>query len=235
MKIRAILLSNSTCHGRAYLDHAIDEIAEFLGGVRRLAFVPFALNDHTAYGAKVADRLRGIGVEVTALREDGRAARHVEEAEAIFVGGGNTFRLLDRLQRNGILDPLRRRALAGMPYLGASAGTVIAGPTIKTTNDMPIVHPRSLDAIGLVPFQINCHYLDADPSSTHMGETRETRLREFHEENDMAVVGLREGAWLRAEEGRILLKGEVGARVFVKGKAPIEERPGADLTSLCTR
>jgi dipeptidase E len=100
---------------------------------------------------------------------------------------------------------------------------------------MPIVHPRSLDALGLVPFQVNCHYLDADPSSTHMGETRETRLREFHEENDAAVVGLREGAWLRAEEGRILLKGEVGARVFVKGQAPIEERPGADLTSLGIR
>jgi len=233
--LRAILLSNSTCHGRAYLDHAIDEIAEFLGGAKRVAFVPFALNDHTSYGAKVKDRLRGIGVEVTTLREDGRATRHVADAEAIFVGGGNTFRLLDGLLRNAILDPIRQRVLAGMPYLGASAGTVVAGPTIRTTNDMPIVFPRSLDALGLVPFQINCHYLDPDPASRHMGETRETRLREFHEENDTSVVGLREGAWLRAEGGRVVLRGETGARVFVKGEAPVERRPGADLTPLCAR
>jgi len=235
MSTRGILLSNSTCHGREYLDHAIDDIAELLGGATRVVFVPFALHDHAAYGAKAADRLRRIGLKVTTILEDGRAARLVAEAEAIFVGGGNTFRLLDRLVRNGILAPIRQRALAGMPYLGASAGTVIAGPTIKTTNDMPIVHPASLDALGLVPFQLNCHYLDPDPASTHMGESRETRLREFHEENETAVLGLREGAWLRAEGGRVLLGGTAGAKLFVRGRAPAEQPPGADLSALCAR
>jgi len=233
--VRLLLLSNSTCHGAGYLDHAAPALTRFLDGVSRAAFVPFALLDHEAYGAKARDRFRSFGIDMATLREDGKARQLVEEAQALFVGGGNTFRLLDRLHRNGLLDPIRRRASEGMPYIGASAGTVVAAPTIRTTNDMPIVQPPTLDALGLVPFQINCHYIDADPSSTHMGETRETRLREFHEENDTAVVGLREGAWLRVEEGRVALEGAYGARIFVKGKAPFDRAPGTDLGELLAR
>jgi dipeptidase E len=119
-----------------------------------------------------------------------------------------------------------------MPYAGASAGANLACPTIKTTNDMPIVQPPSFDALGLVPFQINPHYLDPDPGSTHMGETRETRIREFHEENATPVVGLREGAMLRVEDGGVWLKGVAGARVFRRGQDPVEAQPGSRLDEL---
>ena len=231
--MKLLLLSNSTNHGMGFLDHAIDEIGDFMKGVRRVAFVPFALYDQAGYGARVARRLASIGLDVETIREDGSAPGAVERAEAIFVGGGNTFRLLLKLQRGALLDPIRRRALAGLPYLGSSAGTVIAAPTIKTTNDMPIVEPAGFASLGLIPFQINPHYVDPDPSSTHMGETRETRLFEFLEENDTVVVGLREGAFLRVEGGRALLKGSRGARIFARDAEPVEHAPGADLSFLC--
>jgi dipeptidase E len=218
-----------------YLDHAADEIAAFLAEGRRLAFVPFALHDHEGYGAKVRERLAPLGIEVTTVRADGSGAEAIGAADAVFVGGGNTFRLLDRLQRKHILDLIRKRSGGGMPYIGSSAGSVIAGPTIRTTNDMPIMQPASFDSLGLVPFQLNCHYLDVDPASTHMGETRETRLREFHEENDTTIVGLREGAILRVEGDDIRLRGNAGARIFVKGSEPAEHPPGADLSFLASR
>jgi len=229
---RLLLLSNSTNHGAGYLDHAIDAMASFLGPVRRVLFVPFALRDWTGYTAKARERLARAGIEVTGATADAPAAAAVEEAEAVFVGGGNTFRLLDRLQRSGLLEVLRRRAAAGMPYLGASAGTNIAAPTIKTTNDMPIVQPAGFSALGLVPFQINPHYVDADPSSRHMGETREERLREYLEENEAPVLGLREGAWVRVDGERMALGGANGARLFRRGADPLELAPGADLAGL---
>ncbi|HEY2943488.1 MAG TPA: dipeptidase PepE [Vicinamibacteria bacterium] len=229
---RLLLLSNSTEHGRGYLDHAMPDIRDFLGPVRRVVFVPFALRDREAYTAKVRTRFEPEGIAVHGLRPEGSESAVVETAEAVFVGGGNTFRLLDTLQRTGMLEAVRRRARAGAPYLGASAGTNIAAPTIKTTNDMPIVQPASFDALGLVPFQINPHYVDADPSSRHMGETREERLREFLEENDAVVVGLREGAWLRVEERRARLGGLRGARIFRRDRDPEEVAPGATLDGL---
>jgi len=229
---RLLLLSNSTNHGGSYLDHALGAILPFLGGARRLVFVPFALRDWTAYTAKVRERFAPAGIEVQGLTEDSGGSAALEKAEAVFVGGGNTFRLLDRLQRSGLLDILRQRAAAGMPYLGASAGTNIAAPTIRTTNDMPIVQPASFSALGLVPFQINPHYLDADPSSRHMGETREERLREFLEENDTPALALREGAWLRVEGDRARLEGANGARIFRRGAEPEEVAPGAALDHL---
>jgi len=232
MTMRLLLLSNSTEHGQGYLDHAMPAIRDLLGPVRRLAFVPFALRDREAYTAKVRTRFEKEGIEVQGLRPAGSEAPVLEAAEAVFVGGGNTFRLLDTLQRTGLLDALRRRARAGAPYLGASAGTNIAAPTIKTTNDMPIVQPASFSALGLVPFQINPHYLDADPSSRHMGETRDDRLREFLEENDAVVVGLREGAWLRVEGSGVSLGGRRGARIFRRRHEPEEAGPGAILDAL---
>ena len=232
MPRRLLLISNSTNHGQGYLDHAASEIDAFLGPIRRLVFVPFALKDRQAYGATVAKRLAALGIEVEALTADEAGRRAVREAEAVFTGGGNTFRLLKTLQESGILPLLKERALAGMPYLGSSAGTNLAAPTIRTTNDLPIVEPASFDALGLVPFQINPHYLDPDPGSTHMGETRETRLKEFHEENETPVVGLREGAWLRVEGDRATLGGARGARIFRRGQEPEERKTGESLDDL---
>lgn len=224
-----LLLSNSTSFGGGYLDHAMPAIRELLGAARTILFVPFALNDHSAYTGTVRERFARERIEVEPLTPDAGGASGLDAAEAVFVGGGNTFRLIDGLERAKLLDPLRRRALEGMPYLGSSAGSVIAAPTLKTTNDMPIVEPASFVALGLVPFQINAHYIDADPSSRHMGETREQRIREFLEENDQAVVGLREGAWIRVEGASCRLGGTAGARVFRRSRDPVEVSPGSPL------
>lgn len=232
MPRRLLLISNTTNHGQGPLDHVIDEIGGFLGPVRRLVFIPFALQDRAGYTARIGGRLASIGVEVEALSDDEAGRRMLESAEAVFTGGGNTFRLLKTLQDAGLLPVLRERARAGMPYLGSSAGTNIAAPTIRTTNDMPIVEPASFDALGLVRFQINPHYLDPDPGSTHMGETREQRIKEFHEENETPVVGLREGAWIRVEGDHAALGGARGARIFRPGREPEERKTGDSLDDL---
>jgi len=229
---RLLLFSNSTNHGQGYLDHGIEEIRDFLGGIGRVLFVPFALHDRAGYAAKFRERLAREGIEVDELVADATARRLIETAGAVFVGGGNTFRLLRIVQEERLLAPLRERALAGMPYLGASAGINLACPTIRTTNDMPIVEPPSFDALGLVPFQINPHYLDPEPGSTHMGETREQRLTEFLEDNDRVVVGLREGAWIRVEGESARLGGARGARILRRGTEPEERPPGATLDDL---
>jgi dipeptidase E len=227
-----MLLSNSTNYGGGYLDHAMADIRAFLGGVPEVLFVPFALKDREAYTARAAARLGREGIAVRAVTADAEGRGAVERAEAVFVGGGNTFRLLKTLRQGGLLDPIAERARAGMRYLGASAGTNIAAPTIRTTNDMPIVEPGGLDALGLVPFQINPHYLDPDPATRHMGETREERIREFLEENDRVVVGLREGAWLRVDGARLSLHGAAAARIFRPGAPPREVSPGEPLDEL---
>jgi dipeptidase E len=228
--LRLLLLSNSTNHRSGYLDHAMADILSFLGPARRLAFVPFALKDQAAYAAKAQQRFAQEGLEVAAVTEDGGAAT-LDAAEAVFVGGGNTFRLVHLLQRSGLLERLRRRAQEGLPYLGASAGTNVAAPTIMTTNDMPIVQPAGFEALGLVPFQINPHYLDPDPHSAHMGETRDDRLREYLEENDRVVIGLREGTWLHREGRALTLAGPSGARLFRRGHPPEEIAAGSSLDS----
>jgi dipeptidase E len=225
--MRLLLLSNSTNFGSSYLDHAIAAIREFLGPARRIAFVPLALHNREGYVAKARERFAREGIELAGVTPDARGIAALGEAEAVFVGGGNTFRLLDALQRSGLLEAIRERVGAGLPYLGASAGTNIAAPTIKTTNDMPIIQPRSFDALGFVPFQINPHYIDADPASRHMGETREERLREFLEENDVPVIGIREGTWLRREDTQMSLHGATGARLFRRGAEPQELRAGS--------
>ncbi|MES1245024.1 MAG: dipeptidase PepE [Acidobacteriota bacterium] len=232
MPRRLLLISNSTNHGQGFLDHCLAEIDDFLGPVRSLVFIPFALKEREIYGARSAERLADIGVRATTLTADEAGLGMIREAEAVFTGGGNTFRLLRTLQETGLLAALRERALAGMPYIGSSAGTNLATPTIRTTNDMPIVQPVSFDALGLVPFQINPHYIDPDSGSTHMGETREQRLREFHEENETPVVGLREGAWIRVEDRRAVLGGANGARIFRRDREPEERRSGASLDDL---
>jgi dipeptidase E len=232
---RLLLLSNSTNHGQGYLDHAMADVLALLGPVRRLLFVPFALKDQGAYTAKARERFAREGIEIEPLTENRDTADAVEGAEAVFVGGGNTFRLLDRLQRHDLLGRLRARVEGGLPYLGASAGTNVACPTVRTTNDMPIVEPVSLDAMGLVAFQINPHYLDPEPGSRHMGETREERLREYLEENEAPVVGLREGGWLRVVGTAAVLAGPHSARLFRRGRDPEEVPPGADVAEALAR
>lgn len=226
---RLLLLSTSSTYGRGYLEHAEAEIRRFLGNVRRVLFVPFALRVHDAYGAKARQGFARIGFEVDSLHEAADRVAAVRTAEAIFVGGGNTFRLLKTLYDLDLLGAIRGRVEEGMPYMGASAGSNIAAPTIRTTNDMPIVEPPSFDALGLVPFQINPHYLDADPSSTHMGETREQRLLQFLEENETAVIGLREPSMLVVENGACTLRGTASARLFRRGGDPIELAPNSEL------
>jgi dipeptidase E len=229
---RLLLLSNSTNHGAAYLDHAWHSIAEHLRGVKELVFVPFALRDLVAYTAKVRDRFAREGFLVRGLLGEAGDRVLLERAEAVFVGGGNTFRLLDLLQRGGLVALLRRRVREGMPYLGASAGSNVACPTLKTTNDMPIAQPASFQALHLLGFQLNPHYLDADPGGTHMGETREQRILEYLEDNETPVVGLREGSWLRVHDRELRLLGPRPARVFRRGQDPIEVAPWSDLAPL---
>jgi dipeptidase E len=230
---RLLLISSSTVHGSGYLDHCADEIRGFLGdGVSRVLFVPFALADRDGYAAKARERFAAMGYGLDSLHQAADPVAAVEAAEAVFVGGGNTFRLLLALDELGVVEPLRRRVAAGMPYLGTSAGSNVACPTIRTSNDMPIVEPPGFAALGLVAFQINPHYLDPDPASTHKGETREQRLREYHEENELPVVGLREGAMLRVEGEAVELRGTSGARVFRRGREPEERVPPARLEPL---
>jgi dipeptidase E len=229
---RLFLASNSTLHGQGYLDHCAPALVAFLGPARRIVFVPFALADRAGYVAKVRARLAPLGFEVEGLAAEGDPRPALARAEAVFVGGGNTFRLLATLQRLGALGPLCERVRAGMPYVGSSAGSNLACPTIRTTNDMPIVEPRGFEALGLVPFQINPHYQDPDPGSRHMGETREQRIAEYLEENERPVLGLREGAWLRREGARLELAGTTGARLFRRGRAPEELAPPARLDGL---
>jgi len=232
MHKRVLLISNSTVYGHGYLDHVESEIKSFLGSEQRVLFFPFALHDRDAYTAIVRTRFRDMGYPIQSAHQTAVPQKAVEEAEAIFIGGGNTFRLLKALQDLELIEPIRRKVSSGTPYVGSSAGSNVAGPTIKTTKDMPIVEPRSFDSLGLVPFQISPHYLDPDPDSTHMGETQEKRILQFLEENDTPVVGIREGAWLLCNGGNVTLKGQTGARIFRRGKVPVEATPGNEISKL---
>jgi dipeptidase E len=235
-----LLLSNSRPPGGAQpFAHARDVLAEHLGD-RTVWFVPYALADHDAYVAWVR---RTIDADIRPLHREADPAAVVGEADAVLVGGGNTFRLLHEVRRLGILDALR--ANDACRYTGSSAGTNLACPTIRTTNDMPIVDPGGLDALERVPFQVNPHYLDPDPASTHQGETREERIGEFHEVSAVPVVGLREGAWLHRTAdgaqrsstigtgGRLALGGNT-ARLFRRDQEPEELATGTDLSWLLT-
>ncbi|MDX3006358.1 dipeptidase PepE [Kribbella solani] len=227
-----LLLSNSATHGQPFLAHALDALRDVLTGVEEVVFVPYALADHDGYTATVRSALEPLGVRVTGAHS---AAPALESAQAIFVGGGNTFRLVKTLHDSGELAVIRSRVRGGTPYIGSSAGTNLAGPTLRTSNDMPIVQPPSFETLGLVPFQLNPHYLDPDPTSTHQGETREKRITEFLEENDVPVLGIREGTWLRLHDDRLVLGGlPAGARLFRRGVAPTEIATGTDLSELLT-
>ncbi|KAM5151549.1 alpha-aspartyl dipeptidase isoform 2-T3 [Mantella aurantiaca] len=230
-----LLISNSTLHGGGYLEHCQEHIQKFLGvRVKRVLFVPYALHDRDDYAKIARKKFESLGYGLDSIHEAADPVEAVQKSEAIFIGGGNTFRLLKALYDNGLVPAIRKRVIEdGIPYIGSSAGTNVATVSINTTNDMPIVYPPSLLALGLVPFNINPHYLDPDVNSRHMGETREQRISQYHEEPDTpSVLALREGCMLVVEGNKATLLGITKARLFLRGKIPTEHEPGQDFSFL---
>jgi dipeptidase E len=230
-----IIASTSTIHGGSYLDYLIEELKVLYENVSTVVFVPYARPggiSHDEYLAKCKAVFSTINIELKGLHNFEDPIKAIKESEGIFIGGGNTFVLVDRLYRNQLIQPLKDSINNGVPYLGTSAGSNICGLTMKTTNDMPIVYPESFNTLGSLPFNINPHYLDPDPNSEHMGETREMRISEFHKFNTQPVIGLREGSWLYVKNTQITLKGILDARVFEYGKIPYEISPETDLSHL---
>ena len=230
MNKKLLIVSTSTVHGKPYLEYLFDEIKDFFGKADEIVFIPYARPSgmtHDEYTAAAREKFEMIGIGVRGIHEFDDPMDAIRNAKGIFTGGGNSFLLLHQLLENNLIEPLRKRILDGMPYMGTSAGSNITGPTIGTTNDMPIVYPSTFDALGVIPWNINPHYLDPDPGSTHKGETRETRILEFLVFNNIKVVGLREGSWLRFENGNVELKGPLTARIFIQGREPFEYAPGS--------
>ena len=232
--MKLLLISNSTNAGEEYLRYPLQTIATFLQGVKEVVFVPYAAVtfSYAAYEKKVQERLGEIGIRVRSVHRAKDPRKMIREAEAICVGGGNTFALTKKMQEQGLMQAILRKIKAGTPYVGWSAGSNVCCPTICTTNDMPIVEPASFKAIGAVPFQINPHYLDANPEG-HAGETREQRILEYIEANPRRwVVGLREGCMLHYENDKLELIGSRPMRIFRKGVPIREVNAGDDLSFL---
>ncbi|GHA78272.1 dipeptidase PepE [Pontibacter akesuensis] len=235
MSRNLLLISTSTTHGTGYLEHAEEEIKALLQGKSSILFIPYARPSgisHKDYTDKARVPFEKWGISVTGVHEYDNPEKAVREAEAVFIGGGNTFVLLRNLYQNKLVQALQERVNKGMPYMGTSAGTNVAGKTIGTTNDMPIVHVKTFDALQLVPFNINPHFQDPEPNSKHMGETRDTRIAEFHHHNRQPVVGLREGSMLRIQGDRIRLHGPHTARIFLQSEKPMEFKPSDDFSFL---
>ena len=230
-----IIASTSTLHGSGYLNYLLEELSFFFKDTDTILFIPYARPggiSHEEYTQKAQEAFSQIGKQVKGIHEFGNPKDALKNAKGIFVGGGNTFVLLTQLYRNDVIKTLQDVIKDGTPYLGTSAGSNICGLTINTTNDMPIVYPPSFKALAMVPFNINPHYLDPDATSKHMGETRETRIQEFHAFNSQPVIGLREGSWLEVNGDSIILEGELDARIFEYNKAPYEVKTGTDLSAL---
>lgn len=232
---KMLIASTSTVYGSGFLEYLLSELGEFLKGIENLVFIPYARPggiSHDQYTSLVREALKSLDIKVRGIHEFESATRAVREAGAIFTGGGNTFVLLEQLYKEGLIEAIQKAVEGGVPYIGTSAGSNITGPTIMTTNDMPITDPPSLRALGLIPYNLNPHYLDPDPNSRHKGETRETRIKEFHCYNEQVVIGLREGSWISVEGDEMLLKGECSARIFKRGEEAYELEPGSRLIAL---
>ena len=233
--MKLLLISNSTMPGEPYLDYPKNEIKNFLGEKSVTAiFIPYAAVTFSfeVYAGKVEERFAEIGHHVTGIHTFADPVSAIKNAEAIVVGGGNTWQLVRMLHERGLMKAIREKVLNGTPYIGWSAGSNVACPTLRTTNDMPIIDPLGFDCTGLIPFQINPHYLDANPEG-HAGETREQRIEEFIEINpDVYVAGLREGCMFKLEVGKLELIGMKPCRIFKKGQLPVELSPGDDLSFL---
>lgn len=227
-----IIASTSTIHGSGYLEYLLDELKLHFKSADEILFVPYARpggishDDYTKIASKAISK---INKTVKGLHEFENPKEAIQNAQGIFVGGGNTFVLVNQLYKNDVISAIKNAIRVGTPYLGTSAGSNICGLTMNTTNDMPIVYPPSFKTLGLVPFNINPHYLDPIPNSTHMGETRETRIKEFHAFNTQPVIGLREGGWIDLKGDHLALKGTPDARIFEYGKAPYEIQTNSDL------
>ena len=222
---RILLASTSTVYGGTYLSYLQDELIDFFTGIDEILFVPYARPSgitHDEYTQIAQQFFNRVGKRIVGLHTFADPKKAIRQAKAIFTGGGNTFVLVNQLYGLEVMDVLREAVENGTLYMGTSAGSNIAGQTMQTTNDMPILYPPSFKTLGLVPFNINPHYLDPDPQSKHKGETRETRIKEFHVFNDTPVIGLREGSWLRVEDEKVSLKGDLTARIFLKGQEPYE-------------
>lgn len=233
--VNALLASTSTLHRQNYLEYLLPEISALFQDCKEIIFIPFARPGgitHQNYTSNVQKALDGLPFRVKGLHEFQDPVKALNESEGICTGGGNTFLLVEKLYRNNLMNVLKEQIKNGIPYLGTSAGTNIAGLTMQTTNDMPIIYPPSFQTLGIVPFNINPHYLDPDSNSTHKGETRETRIKEFHTLNTQPVVGLREGSWLELSAGEIVLKGTLSARIFKVDKVPFELTANSKLTDL---
>lgn len=230
-----IIASTSTLHNGSYLDYLLPELEKHFKDISTILFIPYARPGgitHDEYTAKAKEVFQKISKEVKGIHEFENPTEAVANAQAVFTGGGNTFLLVSELYRNNVIDALEQTLKNGTPYLGTSAGSNICGLTMGTTNDMPIIYPPSFRTLGMVPFNINPHYLDPDTSSTHMGETRETRINEFHKFNPQPVIGLREGSWLEVKGEKIILKGNLTARWFEANKTPIEIETETEISNI---
>ncbi|KMQ70538.1 dipeptidase PepE [Chryseobacterium koreense] len=230
--MNVLLASTSTLYGGNYLEYLTEEISTLFDGVDEIIFIPFARPggiSHEEYTQKAAEFFAKIDIKVKGLHEFDDRVSAINSGKGYFTGGGNTFLLVKTLHEENLMEILKKNVESGKPYLGTSAGSNIGGINMKTTNDMPIVYPPSFDCMGLVPFNLNPHYLDPDPDLKHNGETRETRIREFLTQNDTKVIGLREGNWIRKIGDRISVEGSELTRIFEKGKEPYEIAAGSEL------
>ncbi len=229
---KLIVASTSTIHGSGYLEYLLPTLSDHFKNVKTLLFIPYARPSgisYDAYTAKAKIAFKTINIDVKGIHEFQNSKEAVLNAEGIFTGGGNTFELVNQIYKNNIFDVLKEVVEGGTPYLGTSAGSNICGVSMMNTNDMPIVYPPSFKTLAFIPFNINAHYLDPIEGSKHMGETRETRIKEYHVYNTTSVIGLREGSWLKVDGDLITLQGELSARIFEKDKEPIESISGSKI------
>lgn len=227
-----IIASTSTIHGSEYLEYLLPTLSTHFRNVKNLLFIPYARPSGISYDdytAKAKAVFSTIHIDVKGIHEFKNPTKAILNAEAIFTGGGNTFELVNQIYKNNIFDVLKEVVENGIPYLGTSAGSNICGVDMMNTNDMPIVYPPSFKTLEFIPFNVNAHYLDSVEDSTHMGETRETRIKEFHEYNTTSVIGLREGSWLEVNGNSILLQGKLSARVFKQNEKPYELESGSEV------
>jgi dipeptidase E len=227
---KVLIVSTSTIYGTTYLEYILPEVKIFFEGKKDILFIPFARPSgisHDEYTALAKEKFATIGLNIKGVHEYENKVEAIKNAEGFFTGGGNTFLLVKELHELGLMSEIKKAVENGVPYMGTSAGCNITGVNMKNTNDMPIVYPPSFDTLGLVPFNMNAHYLDPDPNSKHKGETRETRIKEFHTQNETPVVGLREGSWLEVNGDDVILKGKLDAKIFEAGKTPYEIKTGS--------
>lgn len=230
---KLIIASTSTLHNGGYLEYLLPELSLHFNNASTIVFIPYARPSgisHDEYTEKVRHAFSKININVKGLHEFEDPKEALKQAEGIFTGGGNTFLLVTQLYRYDLMTLLAETLKKGTPYLGTSAGSNITGLTMQTTNDMPIIYPPSFQTLGMIPFNLNPHYLDPDSNSTHMGETRETRIKEFHQFNTLPVLGLREGSWLEVKNETVTLRGNLRARLFRQNQEPEELESGSDLS-----